>query len=66
MMISFICMMKSLALMSLCILLSACAAMEAENSSNTPIPPARDNPFGGTFGSTATTAEGVTSMGSTR
>ena len=45
----------------LCLFLPACAAIEAENSSTTPIPPARENPFGGTFSSDATSAEGAAS-----
>jgi len=45
--------LRFLCAVAACALLSACAAMEEENSSPTPIPPAAPDPFGGNFGSNA-------------
>lgn len=48
--------MKLLSLLGaalLCSLLPACEAIEAEHDSNTPIPPARPNPFGDNFGNSS-------------
>lgn len=43
--------MKWICAALLCGLLSGCAAIEAENDSNDPIPPPRADPFGGYGGS---------------
>ena len=50
-------MIRLVLCLTLTALLGACAAVQEENSSSTPIPPANPNPFGGNFGSNAQNPE---------